>query len=453
MLKKLGLLALILGIGIPGITSAQLAIDYEKYELDNGLTVILYEDHSTPVVNVNVWYYVGSKNEKEGKTGFAHLFEHMMFQGSKHVGDDMHFQYIEQAGGSLNGSTSTDRTNYYEDLPKNYLELGLWLESDRMGWLLPAMTQEKLDNQRSVVKNERRQNYENRPYGLAYEALFKNLYPEGHPYHWMTIGSMEDISNATLEDVKEFFRHYYHPGNASLVVAGDFDPAEAKTHIEKYFGPIPAGPEVQPLSPADADLEQEKRIVQEDKVQLPRLYMAFQTPAFFDAGDASLDILSSVLTGGKNSRLYKSLVYDKRIAKDVNAAQWSRVLESQYMITATATPGHTLAELEETIWAEIEDIKENGVTEREVQKAKNSYEASFIYRLQRVGGFSGISDQLQSYNFYQGDPGYFNKDLNRYGTVTPDDVQAVAQQYLNPGQRVVLSVVPEGKLDLQASAE
>lgn len=453
MVKKLGILALVLGIGLPGIASTQLDIDYEKYTLDNGLTVILYEDHSTPLVNVNVWYYVGSKNENEGKTGFAHLFEHMMFQGSEHVGDDMHFQYIEEAGGELNGSTSTDRTNYWEDLPKNYLELGLWLESDRMGWLLPAMTQKKLDNQRNVVKNERRQNYENRPYGLAYETIFKNLYPEDHPYHWMTIGSMEDLSNATLADVKEFFRHYYHPANASLVVAGDFDPAEAKQLIEQYFGPIPAGPDVQPLSPGEADLAQEKRIVQEDKVQLPRLYMSFQTPALYEKGDASLDILSSVLTGGKNSRLYKSLVYDKRIAKDVNAAQWSRLLESQYFITATATPGHTLTELEEAIWAEIEKIKAEGVTEQEVQKAKNSYEASFIYRLQKVGGFSGISDQLQSYNFFKGDPGFFNEDLARYAAVTAGDVKAVAQEYLKPDQRVVLSVVPEGKLDLQASAE
>ncbi|MCF7805072.1 MAG: insulinase family protein [Candidatus Marinimicrobia bacterium] len=453
MLKKttLGVLSLIFILS--GVAFAQLDIEYEKYQLDNGLTVILYEDHSAPLVTVNIWYYVGSKNEKPGKTGFAHLFEHMMFQGSKNVGDDMHFQYIEEAGGTLNGSTSTDRTNYWEDLPNNYLELALWLESDRMGWLLPAMTQSKLDNQRNVVKNERRQNYENRPYGLAHEAIFKNLYPEGHPYHWMTIGSMEDLSNASLEDVKEFFRSYYHPANASLVVAGDFEPAEAKSLVKKYFGPIDAGPEVEPLNPGEADLSGEKRIVQEDQVQLPRLYMAFQTPAFFEPGDAAMDVLSSALTGGKNSRLYKTLVFEKRIAKDVNAAQWSRLLESQYMITATATPGHSLGELEDAIWAEIEKIQQEAITDREVEKAVNSYEASFIYQLQRVGGFGGVADRLQVFNFHQNEPGFFNKNLERYKEVTPEDVKAVANKFLKPDARVVLSVVPEGKLDLQASAE
>ena len=453
MVKKIAGSVLFLAFLTASAWAVELDIDYEKYQLDNGLTVILYEDHSAPLVNVNIWYYVGSKNEKEGRTGFAHLFEHMMFQGSEHVGDDMHFQYIEEAGGELNGSTSTDRTNYWEDLPRNYLALGLWLESDRMGWLLPAMTQDKLDNQRNVVKNERRQRYENTPYGLAWETVFKNLYPEGHPYHWMTIGSMEDLSNASLEDVKEFFRNYYHPANTSLVVAGDFEPGTAKKMIKQYFGPIPAGPEVEPLNPGEADLPSEKRVVLEDKVQLPRLYLAFQTPAFYKPGDAALDILSSALSGGKNSRLYKSLVYEKRIAKDVNAAQWSRLLESQYMITATATPGHSLAELEEVIWNEIEKIQQKGVTAQEVQKAKNSYEASFIYRLQKVGGFGGISDQLQSYNFFKGEPGYFNQDLQRYAAVHPADVKAVANKYLQPDKRVVLSVVPAGKLDLQASAE
>ena len=439
--------------GLAGQVHAQLDIDYDMYKLDNGLNVILYEDHSTPMVSVNIWYHVGSKNEEPGRTGFAHLFEHMMFQGSEHVGDDMHFGYIEEVGGTLNGTTSSDRTNYFEDLPKNHLELALWLESDRMGFLLPAMTQQKLDNQRAVVKNERRQNYENRPYGLAYEKIYANLYPNGHPYHWMTIGSMEDLSAASLEDVKNFFRKYYHPANASLVIAGDFVPEQARELVAKYFGPIPAGPEVNPLHPQEVDLSGEKRLTMEDQVQLPRLYMTFHTPAFFEPGDAKLDILASVLGSGKNSRLYKSLVYEKRIAKDVNVYQSSRKLGSAFFIIATANPGHNLNEIEKAIWAEVEKVQNEGVTEREVQKAKNSFEASYVYRLQHIGGFNGIANQMQHYYFYQGDPGYFNQDLARYSEITPADVKSVAKQYLNPDRRVVLSVVPEGALDLQASAE
>jgi len=446
--KTIGFIVTLFFMTVPGF--AQLNLQYDKYTLDNGLDVILYQDHSTPLVSVNVWYYVGSKNEQPGKTGFAHLFEHMMFQGSEHVGDDMHFKYIEQAGGTLNGSTSTDRTNYWEDLPNNYLELALWLESDRMGFLLPAMTQEKLDNQRAVVKNERRQNYDNRPYGLAYEKLYANLYPESHPYHWLTIGSMEDLSDASLEDVKSFFRHYYHPSNASLVIAGDFDPEQAKQWVKEYFGTLPAGPQVDPLSPPDVTLTSEKRIMYEDQVQLPRLYMTFLTPALFQPGDATLDILSSVLSGGKNSRLYKSLVYEKRIAKDVNAYQGSQLLGSVYFITATANPGHDLTEIEDAIWEDVKQVQSDGVTAREVQKAKNSYEASYIYRLERVGGFSGIANQMQTYNFYKDNPGYFNQDLARYNSITPEQVQQAARQYLKKNARVVLSVVPQGHPELQA---
>jgi len=430
---------------------AQINVPYEKYILPNGLNVILHEDHSTPIVAVNVWYHVGSGREKPVKTGFAHLFEHMMFQGSQHVGDDQLFRLVEEAGGNANGSTSPDRTNYWELVPKNYLEQMLWAEADRMGFLLPAMTQAKLDNQRDVVKNERRQNYENRPYGLAAKTIHENLYPPDHPYHWLTIGTQEDLTNATLEDVMDFFRRYYAPNNASLCVGGDIDVAETKRLVEKYFGSIPRGADIPKAKPWVPTLPEEKRLVMEDRVQLPRLYMVWPTPPFFAPDDAALDILASILAEGKESRLYKALVYDQKIAQDVSASQNSAEIASSFWVTATAKPGHTLKELETAIAEELEKIKAEGPAPREVERARNGYEASFLYRLQTVGGFGGKTDQLNLYNTYVGDPGYFDKDLARYRRVTAEEVKRVANRYLPPNARVVLSVVPEGKMELQAS--
>ncbi|MEK9139209.1 MAG: pitrilysin family protein, partial [Bacteroidota bacterium] len=300
---------------------SQSALKFDQYKLDNGMTIILYEDHSAPVAAVMLWYHVGSKNEKVKRTGFAHLFEHMMFQGSQHVADDEHFKLLQEVGANVNGSTTEDRTNYFEIVPSNYLELGLYLEADRMGFLVPAMTQEKLDNQRDVVKNERRQRVDNVPYGTAYERIAAALYPPTHPYSWPVIGYMEDLSAASLEDVMEFFRLYYAPNNACLVVSGDFDPKQAKEWVKKYFGPIPMGkpferPDVQPVT-----LSEDKRLVVEDKVQLPRLYVTWPSARMNTREDAVREVLGDILSSGKNSRLYKSLVYEKQIAQTVFAFQ------------------------------------------------------------------------------------------------------------------------------------
>lgn len=448
MIKAKYLMAMILMLGAASF--AQVEVKYEKYNLPNGLTVILYEDHSTPIVAVNVWYHVGSGREKPGRSGFAHLFEHMMFQGSKHVGDDQHFKLIQEAGGTLNGSTNTDRTNYWEVAPGNFLEMLLWLESDRMGFLLDAMTLEKLNNQREVVKNERRQNYENRQYGLAGKIIMENLFPPDHPYNWQTIGTQEDLSNASLEDVKEFFRRWYGPNNASLCIGGDFDPAQTKQWVEKYFSALPRGPEVARFTTWMPEIPLEKRLVMEDRVQLPRLYMAWITPPAYANDDAELSLLAEVLAGGKNSRLYRALVYEKKIAQDVSAFQGSREMVSTFQITATAKPGQNLATIESAILDELEKVKSDGVAPRELERAQNQREARFVYALQSVGGFGGVTDQLNAYNVVLGDPGYFNENLRRYKSASANDLQRVARRYLQLDPRVVLSVVPKGKTELSA---
>ena len=314
-------------------------IPFEKYTLPNGLQVILHEDHSISSVAVNVWYHVGSKNEKRGRTGFAHLFEHMMFEGSKHNPNE-YFELLEKVGANLNGSTSEDRTNYWEHLPANYLELALWMESDRMGFLLPAMDQKKLDNQIGVVKNERRQRYENQPYGRVYETMLEALYPHDHPYSWPVIGSMEDITAATLDDVKAFFQRFYTPNNASLCIAGDFEPARVKVWVEPYFGDIPPGPPLERIKTWIPKIDGKKRMEMRDRVALPRIYMAWHTPPLFKDGDAELDTLANILSSGKNSRLYKSLVYEKQIAQDVGAVQSSNEIGSIFEVIVTAKTSH-----------------------------------------------------------------------------------------------------------------
>jgi zinc protease len=427
----------------------QVNIKYEKYVLPNGLNVILHEDHSVPIVSVNLWYHVGSGREQQGKSGFAHLFEHMMFQGSKNIAKGDHFKHLQDAGGTLNGSTSTDRTNYWEIVPCNFLELALYLESDRMGFLLDALTQDKLDNQRDVVKNERRQNYENQPYGLADKTINETLYPPDHPYHWLTIGTQEDLTNASKEDVMQFFRSYYATNNASLCIGGDFTPKAVKDLVKKYFGELPAGSKVEKVKAWVPTLNENKYLVMEDRVQLPRLYLTWHAVPQFTKDEPVLDILSEILSSGKNSRLYKSLVYEKQIAQDVSSYNNGGEIAGAFAITATAKPGITLKQLEDEIYKEIEKIKLEGISKRELDRVKNDHEASFIYRLQSVGGFGGKTDQLNAYNVFVGDPGYFNKDLERYKKVSEKDIKEAAAKYLKQNGKVILSVVPNGKLDLQ----
>ncbi len=422
----------------------RISVPYTRFVLPNGLNVILHEDHTTPMVTVNCWYHVGSGREKPGRTGFAHLFEHLMFMGSLHAPEGKFDEWLESAGGDNNGSTTEDRTNYYEDAPMNALELPLFLESDRMGYLVDAMTPAKVDAQRSVVKNERRQSYENRPYGMASIIIGENLFPPDHPYHWPVIGSQEDLSAASFDDVVEFFRKYYGPNNASLVVAGDIDPVKTRAMVEKWFSDVKAGPPVPPLNAPAVYITQEKRLVHEDKVQLPRLYMSWVTPPQFQPGDAELDVLASVLAGGKTSRLYKRLVYEMQIAQDVYAYQGSAQLASTFEIVATARSGHSLSEIEKVIQEEIDRVKAEAPAQREVQRAVNQFEASFLNRIEAAGGFGGKADQLNAYFTRTGNPDYFNEDLARYKAIDPNDVRAVALTYLRNDGRVVLSVVPQG---------
>jgi zinc protease len=414
-------------------------LPFEKYTLPNGLQVILHEDHSTPLVTVNVWYHVGAKNEQPGRTGFAHLFEHMMFQGSKH--QKGYFGPLQQAGGRLNGSTNQDCTNYWETVPANYLALALWMESDRMGFLLPAMTQAKLDNQRDVVKNERRQSYDNQPCGLAYETILAALYPPEHPYSWPTVGSMVDLDKASRKDVAAFFRRYYHPANASLCIAGDFHPVAAKQLVAKYFGPIPAGPKVAKLKPMPVQLKTESRIRMTDRVGLPRLYMAWPTVPAFAADAAELDILEDVLAANKTGRLYRSLVRNKQIAQDVNVAAESEELTGRLFIIATARPGHTPAELEKAIVEQLRCIQDQPPSAAEVSRAVNRIEARLLSSLESASGFEGRADRLNKYNVFTGTPGYLASDFQRYLDVTPQGVQRIAKKYLGPN-RVVLEMAP-----------
>ena len=418
-------------------------IAFEKYTLPNGLDVILHEDHSTPIVGVNVWYHVGSKNERPGRTGFAHLFEHMMFQGSKHYDND-YFGPLQKAGARLNGSTNQDRTNYWETVPSNYLELALWMESDRMGFLLPAMTQGKLDNQRDVVKNERRQSYENRPYGLAYEVILAAMLPPDHPYSWPTIGSMADITAASRGDVADFFRRYYHPGNASLSIAGDFDPKTAKRLVEQYFGPIPAGPKVAKLKPWVPELKDDARVEMTDRVGLARIYLNWLSVPLFAPDDAELDVLADVLAGGKTSRLYRLLVREKQIALDVQASQNSEEISGGFSIIATARSGHRLDELQAAILGEVARLQAEPPTAEEVARAVARYESQLVRALESVSEFGGRADRLNMYNIHTGDPGFLSKDFGRYLQVDPASVQRVARKYLG-GKKMVLEVNPGPK--------
>ena len=417
-------------------------IPYIKRTLDNGLDVIVHEHRQLPMVAVNVWYHVGSKNERPGRTGFAHLFEHLMFEGSQHY-DKGFFQPLQEAGGLLNGSTNPDRTNYWEVVPTGALDLALWMESDRMGYLLPALTKEKFENQRDVVLNERRQNYENRPYGLAGMAISEALFAPDHPYHWMTIGSAEDLRAMQLDEVRDFFATYYHPANASLALAGDIDPDRAFDLVEAYFGDLPAGPRPEPVL-ADARLASSSRLLLEDRVEVARLYVAWHSSAMFGAGDAELDLAADLIAHGKTSRLYQSLVYNKQVATDVIAYQNSRELSGVFQIAATAVPGIPLSDLYDEILATIETVASSGPTPAELERAHAQTDAQFVYRIQTIGGFGGKSDQLNAYNVFRGDPGYFAEDRARYDTATERGIAAAVRKWLAERPYVALSVVPHG---------
>jgi zinc protease len=423
-------------------------LPFTKHTLANGLDVLLHEDHACPIVAVNLWYHVGSKNERPGHTGFAHLFEHLMFEGSQHH-DRGYFQPLQGAGATLNGSTNADRTNYWEVVPTGALELALWMESDRMGYLLPALTEAKFSNQRDVVLNERRQNYENRPYGLAPMALVAALFPPDHPYHWTTIGDIADLEAVRLDEVHAFFRHYYHPGNASIALAGDIDPERALALVDAHFGEIERGPRIDPIH-ASASLSGDVRIRFEDRVELPRLYLTWHTPAMFAEGDADLDLATDLLANGKTSRLYRRLVFDERLATDVSASQNSREIAGYAQMTATAAPGHTLGELERAILEEIARLAAEGPTDAEIERGRVQAESQFVFRLQTVGGFGGKSDQLNAYNVFRGDAAYFDRDLERYQAVTAESLRQAVARYLDPQRRVTLSIVPQGRTGLAA---
>ena len=431
--------------GLPQSTEASdvPTIDFEKYSLPNGLDVILSEDHRLPLVAVNLWYHVGPANEAAGRTGFAHLFEHMMFQGSKHVPGDLHFRTVEGAGGStINGTTGFDRTNYFETLPSNQLELGLWLESDRMGYLLDQVDQANLSNQQDVVRNERRQSYENRPYGIVEEALFHQIFPKNHPYYANVIGSHADIQAAKLEDVRTFFKTFYAPNNASLAIVGDIDKTAVKKLVEKYFGTFKRGEPVTKPVVDTPKITAERLATVTDRVELPRVYMAWITSPIYKPGDADADITSFLLGGGRSSRLYKKLVYEKQIAQAVDAEQESAMLGSVFNIEATARPGHTAEELEQAIDEELNRLRDSGPDQTEVDRARNVTETRIIQGLESLGGFGGVADRLNNYNHYLGDPGFLPQDIRRYRAVTPASVKAFVQQQLLPTARVVVYGVP-----------
>jgi zinc protease len=428
-----------------GTAARRLTVPYTEFTLPNGLHVILHRDTSVPIVSVNMWYHVGSGSERPGRTGFAHLFEHLMFEGSKHVPEGAFDQWLEAAGGNNNGSTSNDRTNYFIDVPANAVELALYLESDRMGYLLDTMTPARVDGQRDVVKNERRQSYENQPYGRAFLTLFELLYPKNHPYSWPTIGSMEDLSAATHEDVVAFFKTYYAPNNASLVIAGDIDINATRALVEKWFSEIPSGPPVPPIAPPPVILNEVKQHRMTDRVQLPRVYLAWHTPALYAPGDAAMDIAASLLAGGKNSRLYRRLVYELQIAQDVTAFQQSQALGSVFLIIATARPGHTIEQIQAVIDEELEKLRTSPADAREMTRTLNQLEASFYRRMERVGGFGGKADQLNAYHTQTGMPDFFEEDLSRYRALSAEDVRSAIARMLPKDRRVELSVVPEGQ--------
>ncbi len=424
----------------PDPADSPIDIPFEKFVLDNGLTLIIHEDHKAPIVAVNVWYHVGSKNEKPGKTGFAHLFEHLMFNGSEHFDDD-YFQVLERAGATdLNGTTNTDRTNYFQNVPVSALDLALWMESDRMGHLIGAITQEKLDEQRGVVQNEKRQG-ENQPYGITRQLITEGTYPQGHPYSWTTIGSMEDLNAASLDDVKAWFKTYYGAANATVVIAGDIDPQTARAKVEKYFGDVPPGPPVAAQDVWIAKMDGEHRAHVEDRVPQARIYKVWNVPQGGSREAVHLDLVADVLSRGKTSRLYKRLVYEDQIATDASAFLNTRELGSQFYVQATARPGGDLTAVEAALDEELARFLEEGPSEQELKRVKTQYLAGFIRGAERIGGFGGKSDILAQNEVYNGRPDHYKQVLAWVRTATAGDLRAAARAWLSDGV-YVLEVYP-----------
>jgi predicted Zn-dependent peptidase len=413
------------------------SIPFVEYDLDNGLHVILCQTGTVPLVVVNLWYHVGSKDEDPRRTGFAHLFEHMMFQGSANVAKDGHFKYIQSVGGSLNATTSVDRTNYFETLPSSSLELGLWLESDRM--LALNVTEENFENQRAVVKEERRQRYENQPYGRTWENIVPSLFPTSG-YHWTTIGSMQHLDDATIDDVRNFHSTYYHPNNCSLALSGAFDEAEARRLIEKYFGSIPRGPAIQRTPQPIAPVTQEVRLTTKDAVKLPAVWIAFQAPTAFSADDESLVLLAEMLSSGRSSRLYRSLVYVQKIARDVEAFAYLNEGAGAFVFSAKVQPSSSIAEVEAALWLEIEKIRSAAPSKNEIEKVRNSAQTHLGVARGELGK---RADAVQRAYTFTGDASRVNRELERYSAVTADDVHRVARTYLERERSVVLHVIPE----------
>jgi zinc protease len=434
----------------PGASQASISVPFDKYTLPNGLTVVLAEDHSTPTVAVEVLYHVGSKNEEVGHTGFAHLFEHVMFTGSGHVPYGLHDKYTEGVGGGNNGNTTNDFTQYYETIPSNYLQDALWLESDRMGWLLDALDTAKYNAQRDIVKNEKRQSYDNQPYGRVTEIFANAVYPKGHPYSWPVIGSMADLSAASVEDVKAFFRLYYAPNNAVLAIVGDFDPAQAKAWIDRYFSGIPRGRPVTRPNAAPVMLAAERRLMYEDRVQVPRLFIEWPTIGSNSPDQYALDILADILAGSRTARLTKSLVYDRQIATNVFSGQDTHEIVGEFEIAVTPRPGHSLAELESATDSVLARIRSEGPTTEELERSKAGLQLSFLEGLESN---LGKAVRLAVGQAYRNDPASeFGGAYRRYELTTAADIQRVAQRYLTVG-RVVLSVVPMGKTDMASKPE
>lgn len=422
-------------------------VAFEKFTLPNGLQVILHVDRKLPIVHVNEWFHVGSKNEKPGRTGFAHLFEHLMFEGSKDA-PGKYLTFAERLGanlreGGVNGTTNTDRTNYFITVPAGGLERVLWLESDRVATLMDFLTKENLDHQRDVVKNERRQGLENTPYGRAFKLVFEGVFPPGHPYSWLTIGSQEDLTAATFDDVKEFFRTYYTPNNLSLMIAGDFDPAEAKRLVEKYFGPIPPGPALDRPARFVPALSGEKIVEVADRVPQERVYLAFPSPPYFEKGDAELNLASLILTDGLSSRLQKALVYDKQLCTNVFSGQDGSEIAGLFFVVATARPGVSLTDVERVVTDEVARFAKDGPTPVELTRAKAKYELQFVTGLEGIGGFGGKSDQLNRYNTFLGDPGKLAEDLGRYQHATADGVRAAVAKWVATSNRLLVRFHPE----------
>lgn len=412
----------------------------EQYELGNGLRVVLNEDHSAPLVAITLWYHVGSKNERPGRTGFAHLFEHMLFSGSEHVGNNEHFRYVQSVGGVLNGTTFFDRTNYFETLPSNYLALGLWLESDRMGFFLPALTQEKLDIQREVVKEERRQRYDNVPYGTAFERLLHLAYDPGYSYHWPTIGSMTDLEAASLDDIRDFFATWYRPDNCVLTLVGDFVPEEARKLVEQYFGDIAPGGAFPEFTLERQPQSSERRESFASPVQLPRLYRLYHLPRMGSPDWIHADLLTTVLSGDKASRLDRSLVFDKQIAQDVAVYLLPTESTGMLMLQATAKEGIDIETIEKALDEEIARVASGGISEDELTRAVNRAEVEYAHQLENYDARADLIGMLAT---YFGDPDIVNTWLDPYRAATTSDVAQIAAKYLVPENRTTSVFVPE----------